>query len=368
MNSTPSPNGASQNEIPRLTQFSKGSGCGCKMAPTSLQNVLSGSFSTDRSAVARASKNLIVGHETADDAAVMDLGNGTGLVCTTDFFGPIVDDPYDFGRIAATNALSDVYAMGGTPVIALAVLGWPVDVLPTSWAAEVVRGGRDVCAEAGIPLGGGHSVDNPEPLFGLAVTGTVPLKNLKRNGGAQPGDSLYLTKPLGIGMAASALKKGLASPEDLQWLTQTALQSNRFGALLGTFPGVHALTDVTGFGLGGHLLEMLEASGTSSAVLHRSFLPTAPHERLEAWTAQFCVPQNTTRNFSAHSALCAPLSGPDLLILFDPQTSGGLLASVAPECEAELADLAHKENQLWVKIGSVHGELQDGKRLVLLTD
>jgi selenide,water dikinase len=355
-----------ESESIRLTQYSKGSGCGCKMAPTALKSVLGASFSNNTEEMKRASQSLLVGHGEADDAAVVDLGNGTGLVCTTDFFGPLVDDAYQFGRIAATNALSDVYAMGGKPLVALAVLGWPVDVLPTSLAAEVLRGGRDVCTEAGIALGGGHSVDNPEPLFGLAVTGLVDLKNLKRNGGAMPGDSLYLTKPLGTGMVASAIKKGLATPEDLQWLLHTAQISNQFGAVLGTFPGVHALTDVTGFGLGGHLLEMLNASEGNRAELDWSSLPTLPAERLTALAAAFCMPQNTTRNFTANAADFPSLSGPELMLLFDPQTSGGLLAAVSPESEDAVAQAARNANQLWVKIGTVLAASQEQKRVEIL--
>jgi len=245
-------------------------------------------------------------------------------------------------------------------------LGWPVDVLPTSLAAEVLRGGRDVCTEAGIALGGGHSVDNPEPLFGLAVSGLVDLKNLKRNGGALPGDSLYLTKPLGTGMVASAIKKGLATPEDLQWLLHTAQISNQFGAVLGTFPGVHALTDVTGFGLGGHLLEMLNASEGNRAELDWSSLPTLPAERLTALAAAFCMPQNTTRNFTANAADFPSLSGPELMLLFDPQTSGGLLAAVSPESEDAVAQAARNANQLWVKIGTVLAASQEQKRVEIL--
>ena len=354
------------NETVRLTQFSKGSGCGCKMAPNALKSVLSGSFSPQTNAHVEASQSLLVGHSESDDAAVVDLGNGTGLVCTTDFFGPLVDDAYQFGRIAATNALSDVYAMGGKPVVALAVLGWPVDLLPTSLAAEVLRGGRDACTEAGIALGGGHSVDNPEPLFGLAVTGLVDLKNLKRNGGARPGDALYLTKPLGTGMVASAIKKGIATPDDLEWLLHTAQASNRFGAVLGSFPGVHALTDVTGFGLGGHLLEMLHASDEVRATLDWSALPTLPSDRFEALAAAFCMPQNTTRNFTAHAADFPTLSGPELMLLFDPQTSGGLLAAVAPDAEAAVAQAARDANQMWVKIGNVYAASPEHKRVEIL--
>lgn len=330
------------------------------MAPATLHQVLQGSFSEQSDAFRAVSSSLLVGHEHADDAAVVDLGNGTGLVFTTDFFGPLVDDPYDFGRIAATNALSDVYAMGGKPLVALAILGWPVDLLPADVAAEVVRGGRDVCLEAGIALGGGHSVDNPEPLFGLAVTGLVPLAHLKRNGGAKPGDALYLTKPLGTGMVASAMKKGLATDEDREWLLKTTLESNRFGMELGKVSGVHALTDVTGFGLGGHLVELLKASEGVGATLDWKALPLLPEDRLDAFAASFCIPQNTTRNFSAHTAHFEGLSGKELMVLFDPQTSGGLLAAVAPDAEAELKALAHASGQRWVKIGHVTPSRETG--------
>ncbi|MFM7774457.1 MAG: selenide, water dikinase SelD, partial [Candidatus Kapaibacterium sp.] len=227
----------------RLTQYSHGAGCGCKLSPAVLDRIL------HTNEAGPDFPRLLVGNSTRDDAAVYDLGNGQGLISTTDFFMPIVDDPYDFGRIASANAISDVYAMGGKPVMAIAILGWTVDKLPAEIAAEVIRGSRAVCAEAGIPLAGGHSIDSPEPIFGLSVNGTVEEAHLKRNNTAQAGDVLYLTKPLGLGIVAAAAKRGLATEEEVRGMVDVMTRLNRVGAELGRLPGVHAMTDVTGFGL-----------------------------------------------------------------------------------------------------------------------
>src|SRR5437868_5603328 len=226
----------------KLTQYSHGAGCGCKISPAILEKILHSPVKHLPDA------RLLVGNDTRDDAAVLDLGNGTALISTTDFFMPIVDDAYDFGRIAAANSISDVYAMGGKPVLAIAILGWPVDKLSPELAHQVIAGARAVCDEAGIPLAGGHSIDSPEPIFGLAVNGLVKKNHLKKNNTAQPGDLLFLTKPLGTGILAAALKRGKISEDDLKKMVEVMAALNKVGEMLGQFEGVHALTDITGFG------------------------------------------------------------------------------------------------------------------------
>lgn len=253
----------------RLTQYSHGAGCGCKIAPQVLTEIL-------QSRLERIdAPGLLVGYDSRDDAAVLDLGDGTAIISTTDFFMPIVDDPTTFGRIAATNAISDVYAMGGQPLMAIAILGWPVNVLPASVAAQVLDGGRMACHDAGIPLAGGHSIDAPEPIFGLAVTGRVSIQNLRRNDTARPGDLLYLTKALGIGILTTALKRGLIDESGVKPAVDTMCQMNRAGQALAAIAGVHAMTDVTGFGLAGHLLEMCTPAGLV-AELDAASLPLLP--------------------------------------------------------------------------------------------
>ena len=322
----------------RLTSFNPGSGCGCKIAPNVLQEVLGASGFLPQ----ETWPGLLVGHDANDDAAVMDLGDGRSLVHTTDFFTPIVDDPFTFGRIAAANALSDVYAMGGTPQMALALLCWPLQTLPATMAGEVIAGARSICREAGIPLAGGHSIDVPQPIFGLSVTGIVPTNRIVRNGGAQPGDLLYLTKPLGLGIVATAMKKGMATEEDRLWAEQTMTELNQVGAALGALPGVHAMTDVTGFGLVGHLHEMMSASDCS-AHMPFSQVPTYRTDRLADLYAAGCMPQGTTKNYVTYYSDCSPVRGEQLFVLFDPQTSGGLLIAVHPDAkdavEAEM--IAH---------------------------
>lgn len=238
----------------RLTQYSHGAGCGCKISPKVLDTILKSQIPGFND------PTLIVGNSSKDDAAVVDIGNGQGIVSTTDFFMPIVDDPFTFGRIAATNAISDIYAMGGKPIVAIAILGWPINTLPAEVAQQVIDGGRQVCHEAGISLAGGHSIDAPEPIFGLAVTGIVPLDAIKQNDTAKVGDTLYLTKPLGIGILTTAQKKGKLKPEHEQLAPNAMCTLNKIGQRFAELPGVHAMTDVTGFGLAGHLLEMCEGS------------------------------------------------------------------------------------------------------------
>ena len=307
----------------RLTQYSHGAGCGCKIAPAVLDTIL-------HSVLPQPSyPDLLVGNGTRDDAAVYRLPGGDGqcAISTTDFFMPIVDDPIDFGRIASANAISDVYAMGGRPLLAIAILGWPVGKLAPEVAALVMEGARATCAEAGIPLAGGHSIDAPEPIFGLAVTGLVAEKNLKRNDTATTGCRLYLTKPLGVGILTTAEKRGLLAPEDRDVAPAQMRQLNTVGAALGEIAGVKALTDVTGFGLLGHLLEVCEGSNLQ-AVLDYYKVPRLP--QAERYLTQGAVPGGTQRNFASYGHKAAPLSDEQRDYLCDPQTSGGLLVCVEP--------------------------------------
>lgn len=320
-------------EAIRLTQFSHGAGCGCKIAPAVLDRILH----TD--ILPTPNPRLLVGYGTRDDAAVYDLGNGTAVISTTDFFMPIVDDAFDFGRIASANAISDIYAMGGTPIMAIAVLGWPVGKIPEHVAARVLEGARQVCAEAGIPLAGGHSIDSPEPIFGLAVTGTVALENLRRNDTAQLGDLLYLSKPLGIGAMSTAQKKGIISQADLATIVALMTTLNKPGEAFGRMPYVHALTDVTGFGLLGHLSELCEGAGLSAEVDFDA-VPKIPG--VEAYIAQGSVPGGTNRNWDSYGHKIAPLPDAQRFLLADPQTSGGLLVAVDPAFQAEFEAAAAK--------------------------
>ena len=340
----------------RLTGFSHGSGCGCKIAPSRLEKILAGSTAT-------LSENLLVGNSSNDDAAVFALDETTALISTTDFFMPIVDDPYAFGRIAAVNAISDVYAMGGKPILALAILGWPVDKLSEEIAAQVMQGGRDACAEAGIPLAGGHSIDNLEPLFGLAVNGMVPRKNLKRNDTGCAGDLLYLTKPLGTGIIATAIKRQKASEEHIALVTKTMGTLNKIGAEFGSIPAIHAMTDVTGFGLAGHLLEMCKGANLS-AELWFDAVPTLPREVLQPYIDAFILPDNTFRNYQSYNQDITALSGAQLPILCDPQTSGGLLIAVDPAFLSEIEALLKQNNLPFSPIGKLT-EKQE-KRIVVV--
>ena len=315
----------------RLTQYSHGAGCGCKISPKVLDVILAGSGAQ------HLDPRLWVGNTSRDDAAVYALDAERGVVSTTDFFMPIVDDPYDFGRIAATNAISDIYAMGADPLMAIAILGWPVNVLPPEVAREVVRGGRAVCDAAGIPLAGGHSIDAPEPIFGLAVTGIVEKRHLKRNDTATAGCRLYLTKPLGIGILTTAEKKAKLRPEDVGVARDLMCTLNQPGSRFGRLAGVQAMTDVTGFGLLGHLVEMAEGSGLS-AVIDYAAVPRL--EGVDYYMDQGCVPGGTLRNFDSYGAKIAPLTDVQKHLLCDPQTSGGLLVAVSPEGEAEFLQVA----------------------------
>ena len=340
----------------RLTQFSHGAGCGCKLSPAVLDKIL------HTNEAGGEHPHLLVGNSTRDDAAVFDLGNGQGLISTTDFFMPIVDDPFDFGRIASANAISDVYAMGGTPIMAIAILGWTVDKLPPEIAAEVIRGSRAVCAEAGIPLAGGHSIDSPEPIFGLAVNGLVDLQHLKQNSTATEGSLLYLTKGLGVGILTTAEKNGTLKAEHRGVAAASMTRINSIGAELARIPGVAAMTDVTGFGFLGHLLEMCNGSSVSATV-SVSALPCITD--VSDYVAAKCTPGGTKRNWLSYGK-ALNLSGDSpseqfekhyetLALLCDPQTSGGLLVAVtedsAPAVEACM--IAHGLGELANPVGRI---------------
>jgi selenide, water dikinase len=315
----------------RLTQYSHGAGCGCKISPKVLDVILAGSGAQN------LDPKLWVGNASRDDAAVYALDDEHGVVSTTDFFMPIVDDPYDFGRIAATNAISDIYAMGGDPLMAIAILGWPVNLLPPEVAREVIRGGRAVCDEAGIPLAGGHSIDAPEPIFGLAVTGVVNKRHMKRNDTATAGCQLYLSKPLGIGILTTAEKKAKLRPEDVGLARDWMCTLNKPGSRFGKLAGVTAMTDVTGFGLLGHLVEMADGANLT-AQLDYAAVPRLPG--VDYYLAEGCVPGGTLRNFESYGEKIAPITQEQQNLLCDPQTSGGLLIAVSPEGEAEFLAVA----------------------------
>ena len=317
---------------PRLTSLSHGGGCGCKIAPGVLSEILKGT------AAMPVPKELLVGIETSDDAAVYQLNAEQALIATTDFFMPIVDDPYDFGRIAATNAISDVYAMGGRPILALALVGMPINVLSTQTIGHILEGGASVCRAAGIPIAGGHTIDSVEAIYGLVALGLVHPKHVKRNADARPGDLLVLGKPLGVGVMSAALKKGELDAAGYARMIACTTQLNTPGPDLAALPGVHALTDVTGFGLAGHALEM--ARGARCEVqLDWSAVPLLPGVR--ALAAKGFVTGASGRNRAGYGAdvvLPAVFPAEDQALLSDPQTSGGLLVSCAPtELEAVLA-------------------------------
>jgi selenide, water dikinase len=315
----------------KLTQYSHGAGCGCKIAPATLEKIL-------HSQLPKAQfPQLLVGNESKDDAAVYELGDGTCIISTTDFFMPIVDDPFTFGSIASVNAISDVYAMGGAPIMAIAILGWPISKLSEEIAQQVLEGSRSVCAKAGIPLAGGHSIDSPEPIFGLAVTGVVKKTNLKQNNTATEGNLLYLTKPIGVGMITTALKRGVALPQDFDEAVSVMTTLNDFGKDLGALDYVKALTDVTGFGLLGHLLEVCEGSNLSAEIEY-SKVPLL--KNISYYASQMIYPDNTMRNYSSYSNKVVGIGAESLLTLCDPQTSGGLLICVDEKHAAEFEEFA----------------------------
>lgn len=334
----------------KLTEYSHGAGCGCKISPQVLSTILASQLPvfTD--------KNLLVGNQTRDDAAVYKLNDDTGIISTTDFFMPIVDDPFTFGRIAATNAISDIYAMGGTPIMAIAILGWPVNKLAPEVAQQVVDGGRQACADAGIMLAGGHSIDAPEPIFGLAVTGQIPLSQLKQNSTAKAGDKLYLTKPLGIGILTTAQKQKKLQVEDEHIAVDAMCTLNKIGVDIAKIAGVNALTDVTGFGLAGHLIEVCQGADLS-AQIDVDALPLLA--KVKQYLALGCVPGGTHRNFNSYSAYLPKLNDEQKAILCDPQTSGGLLVCVSPAAESSLIQLLESQGIVANCIGTLHTSNSD---------
>jgi selenide, water dikinase len=315
----------------KLTQYSHGAGCGCKISPAILDQILKSDSPKGGFPL------LLVGNESKDDAAVFDLGDGTCIVSTTDFFMPIVDDPFTFGAIASVNAISDVYAMGGEPIMAIAILGWPINKVPAEVAQGVLEGSRDVCRKAGIPLAGGHSIDCPEPVFGLAVTGKLKKENLKRNDTAKVNSLLYLTKPLGIGIVTTAQKKGIVKDEHLKKAVDTMLTLNSAGAAFGKLPYVSAMTDVTGFGLLGHLIEMCEGSGLS-AEIELNKVPRFTF--LDEYIQQKSMPGGTIRNWDSYGRKVNAISEEQKAVLADPQTSGGLLVAVDENKNSEFESFA----------------------------
>lgn len=332
------------NDI-KLTQYSHGAGCGCKISPSVLSCILKGGQEVP------SDRKLLVGNDTRDDAAVYDLGNGEALISTTDFFMPIVDDAFTFGKIAAANAISDVYAMGGRPVLAIAILGWPIDKIPAEVASMVIEGGRETCKQAGIALAGGHSIDSPEPIFGLAVNGLVSTVNLKRNNTAKTGSSLYLTKPLGVGILSTAQKRGVIAKVDVKNMIDNMTQLNSIGETLGKLPFVNSMTDVTGFSLIGHLHEMCQGSNVSAEIEYNA-LPILPN--ISKYISEGCIPGGCKRNMQTYSEK-VELSDPNFApLLYDPQTSGGLLISVDKGSETEMENILSNSNLHHLKIGTLN--------------
>jgi selenide,water dikinase len=339
----------------KLTEFSHGAGCGCKISPKVLKEILGSSYTN-------LDSKLLVGHESSDDAAVYDLGDGRALISTTDFFMPIVDDPFHFGMIAGSNALSDVYAMGGMPLMAISIFGWPINALSSDIGAKVIDGGREICIRAGISLAGGHSIDSPEPIFGLSVSGIVEIKNLKKNIGAQPGDTLFLTKPLGIGVLSTAQKKKVVTEKDHALAVKQMCALNDIGAKLSSINGVNAVTDVTGFGLAGHLLEVCKGSQVSAEVYFEK-LPLLPN--VLKYIENDCVPGGTFRNFESYGEYLSELSDIEKSIICDPQTSGGLLVSVSKDGLQDLQDLMRLNNLDLKPIGKILDESAKKKTITI---
>jgi len=326
------------NDVPiKLTSFSHGGGCGCKIAPGVLSEILKSARGFP------VPPQLLVGIETSDDAAVYRLNDTQALIATTDFFMPIVDDPYDFGRIAATNAISDVYAMGGTPIMALALVGMPVDKLPLEVIGKVLQGGEAICAEAGIPIAGGHTIDSIEPIYGLVVMGLVHPDKVKKNSGSRPGDKLILGKPLGVGVLSAAVKKDRIDTAAYRELLANTTQLNKPGRLLSELPGVHALTDVTGFGLLGHLLELCRGAALGARLAMANIPLLAGVERM---AAEGLVTGASARNWAGYGCavdLAGAITQAQRALLTDPQTSGGLLVACAPECADEVLSIFRRE-------------------------
>ncbi len=319
----------------KLTQFSHSSGCGCKIAPDVLETILKSTVESFKDG------KLLVGNNTKDDAAVFDLGNNQALISTVDFFMPIVDDAYTFGQIAAANAISDVYAMGGKPILATAILGWPVSKLPAELAQKVLEGAREKCKEAEIVLGGGHSVDALEPMFGLSVNGLVSHNGLKKNSTCKEGDLIYITKKIGVGILATSLKRGLISEEHKKSLIEQLVKLNSIGTLFGTMPYVSALTDITGFGLLGHLIEMLEGANLSAEINYEA-IPII--EGVTEYTSKMIVPDNLYRNWNSYEKKVSNIGAESFFTLNDPQTNGGLMVCVEKLHQKEFEEGLVKNN------------------------
>jgi selenide,water dikinase len=328
----------------KLTQYAKGAGCGCKIAPSVLENILANSRVDGV-----LQENLLVGNSSNDDAAVYDLKNGMALLVTADFFMPIVDDAYTFGKIAAANAISDVYAMGGKPITAIALLGWPIDKLPAELAAKVMAGAKEICKEAGIVISGGHTIDSVEPFFGLSVNGMVAIENIKRNSTAKVGDVLMLTKPLGVGILATAQKRGVLKKEHEEVLVNALCSLNSVGEFFGTQKNISAMTDVTGFGIMGHAIEMAEGAGLS---IHLEFAKLPVLTETQAYMDQHILPDATFRNWNAYLPKTTIAEGIDpkqsFSVLPDPQTNGGLLLAVRAGTQEELKKAAAEHGvEIW---------------------
>ncbi len=304
----------------KLTQFSPGAGCGCKISPKDLEKIIK-----LQSTIKKDYPQLLVGNESKDDAAVFDIGGGRAIISTTDFFTPIVDDPFDFGKIASVNAISDIYAMGGRPLMAIAILGWPLAKLPAEVAARVIEGAKSICDSVQIPLAGGHSIDIADPIFGLAVTGEVEIFNIKKNNSAQDGDIIFLSKPLGIGLLTTAEKRGILKEDDRKIVLNTMMEVNKIGYELGKLNYITAMTDVTGFGLLGHLLECCSEKKIG-AEINYSKLPKLPN--VNYYIENDCVPGGTMRNLVSYEQDFSSFDDKIKFLLADPQTSGGLLFSV----------------------------------------
>ena len=359
MNSTENNN--TVNEAPiRLTQYSRGAGCGCKIAPQVLDEILH----TQQQVV--HDKNLLVGNSSKDDAAVYAIGNGQALISTTDFFMPIVDDAHDFGRIASANAISDVYAMGGKPLLAIAILGWPVEKLPAALAQQVLEGARAICSEAGIQLAGGHSVDSAEPIFGLAVTGMIAVENLKQNNTAKEGDLIFLTKPIGTGILSTAQKRNVLDEKYLPSLIKQMITLNKIGEELGKIKEVTAMTDVTGFGLLGHLIEMGEGAELS---VELSYADIPVMEGVREYLSQRIIPDATYRNWNSYSTKTSFEKGVNVMEAFnllpDPQTNGGILFT-ANESASEQIEKLFTSFGLEAHIKPIGKMVSRGEKIVMV--
>ena len=340
----------------KLTEFSHGAGCGCKISPKLLKEILGSGHDK------LIDSNLIVGNESNDDAAVYDLGDGRALISTTDFFMPIVDDPFTFGMIAGSNALSDVYAMGGKPLMAIAIFGWPINELSAEIGSQVIEGGREICKKAGISLAGGHSIDSPEPIFGLSVTGIVNIDQLKRNTSAKIGDTIFLTKPIGIGIISTAQKKKVVTSSDHSLAVKQMCILNDIGSEIAQISGVNAITDVTGFGIAGHLLEVCRGSNVAAEIYFND-LPLLPN--IQKYIDDDCIPGGSIRNYDSYGGSISKLSSFERAIVCDPQTSGGLLVTVSKEALPEFDKLLVAKNMSLNPIGKIIKPSQNSETIFL---